>query len=66
MMARQDMDTMLLFADRWWWFPGARISEESEFEWKDNRAYLLQVDGSAIEGIAFAGEVSPDPGSAQY
>jgi hypothetical protein len=59
-MAQQDMDAMLWFADRWWWFPGARIGANSEFEWRDNRVYLLEPDGSAVEGIVFVGEVSPD------
>jgi hypothetical protein len=33
------------------WFPGAQISAESEMEWRDNRVYLLEPDGSAVEGI---------------
>jgi hypothetical protein len=28
---------MLWFADRSWWFPGAQIGAESEFEWKNGR-----------------------------
>jgi hypothetical protein len=50
---------MLWFANRWWWFP-ARIDADSEFEWRDNRVYLLEPDGSAVEGIVFVGEVVPD------
>jgi hypothetical protein len=54
-----DMETMVRFADRWWWFPTASIDLESaEFEWRDSRLYLLEPDGSAVEGIVFAGEVS--------
>ncbi len=34
------MRTFDPFADRWWWFPGARIGAESKFEWRDNRVYL--------------------------
>jgi len=51
---------MLWFAGRWWWLPGARIGPESEFEWRDNRVFLLEPDGSFVEGIVFAGEVAPD------
>jgi hypothetical protein len=29
-------------------------------EWRDGRVYLLQPDGSAVEGIVFVGEVVPD------
>ena len=58
-MPLQDTDEMLWFAGRWWRFPGARIGADSEFEWRDNRVYLLEVDGKAVEGIVFAGEVSP-------
>jgi len=49
-MPRQNMDAMLWFADRWWWFPGAQIGAESVFEWKDGRAYLLEPDGTVVEG----------------
>ena len=42
------------------WFPGRQISVESRFEWKDRRAYLLEPDGSAVEGILFAGEIATD------
>jgi hypothetical protein len=59
-MARQDMDAMLGFGGRCWWFPGAQIGAESQFEWKNGRAYLLEPDGSAVEGILFVGEVAPD------
>jgi hypothetical protein len=34
-----DTDAMLSFADRWWWFPGARIGAESEFV---SRLHLAQ------------------------
>ena len=45
-----DMNAMLWFSDRWWWFPGSRIGADSEFEWRDYRLYLLEADGSAVEG----------------
>lgn len=53
-------DEMIWFAGHWWWFPGRQISAESRFEWKNGRSYLLEADGSAVEGIMFAGEVSPE------
>lgn len=59
-MRSPDADEMLWFADRWWWFPGSRIDAESEFEWRKGRAYLLELDGSAEEGIVFAGKVAAD------
>ena len=59
-MVWQDTQAMLLFADRWLWFPGAQIGADSEFEWRDNRVYLLEPDGSAVEGIVFVGEIAPD------
>jgi len=56
-----DMDELLWFAGLWWWFPTASADLESaEFEWRNGRAYLLKTDGSAVEGIVFAGEVVPD------
>jgi hypothetical protein len=55
-----NMDAMLWFANRWWWFPGRQISVESQFEWKNGRAYLLEPDGSAVEGILFVGEVATE------
>ena len=55
----RDMDA-IWFANRWWWFPGAWISEESEFEWKNHRVYLLEPHGSAVEGIVLVGEVELD------
>lgn len=59
-MVSTDMDELLWFAGRWWWFPGARIGAESEFEWRNSRAYLLEPDGSAVEGIVFVDEVEFD------
>lgn len=59
-MAHPDMESLLWFAGHWWWFPGAWIGANSEFEWKNDRVYLLEPDGSAVEGIVFVGEVSPD------
>ncbi len=59
-MVSTDMDELLWFAGRWWWFPGARIGAESEFEWRNSRAYLLEPDGSAEEGIVFVDEVEFD------
>jgi hypothetical protein len=59
-MPRQNMDAMLWFAGRWWWFPTASIDLDSAvFEWRDNRVYLLEPDHSAAEGILFVGEVAP-------
>jgi len=58
-MVSTDMDQQLWFAGRWW-FPGSRIGAESEFEWRNGRAYLLEPDGSAVEGIVFVGEVELD------
>ena len=53
-MPLQDTDAMLWFANRWWWFPTASTSLDSaEFEWRSDRAYLLEPDGSAVEGILF-------------
>ena len=59
-MAYPRMDEILRFAGRWWWFPGGRITVESRFEWRDRRVYLLEPDGSTIEGILFAGEVATE------
>jgi hypothetical protein len=50
-MARQDTEAMLWFANRWWWFPGTRIGADSEFEWRDNRVYLLESNGNTLEGV---------------
>lgn len=55
-MAYPEMEDMLWFSGRWWWFPGAPIGPESEFEWRDNRVYLLEPDGSGVEGILFVGD----------
>jgi hypothetical protein len=52
------MDAMLWFAGRWWWFPTASTSLDSaEFEWRSDRVFLLALDGSAVEGILFVGEI---------
>jgi len=60
-MVSTDMDELLWFAGRWWWFPTASTDLDSaEFEWRDNRLYLLEPDGSAVEGIVFVGEVELD------
>ncbi len=60
-MGRPVMDAMLWFADRWWWFPtGSTDLESAEFEWRNDRLYLLEPDGSAVEGIVFVGEVLRD------
>jgi hypothetical protein len=53
-------DEMVWVRGRCWWFPERQISAESQFEWKNGRAYLLEPDGSAVEGIVFAGGVAPD------
>ena len=55
-MAYSEMCEMVWFNGRWWWFPGRQISVESQFEWKNGRTYLLESDGSAVEGILFVGE----------
>ena len=59
-MAHPRMDDMLWFGGRWWWFPGTRIDADSEFEWRDNKVYLLEPDGTAVEGILFVGEIATD------
>lgn len=51
-MRSPDSNDLLSFADRWWWFPGNEINPESEFEWRDRKAYLLKPDGSTVKGIA--------------
>ena len=55
-----DPEAMLWIAGRWWWFPHSRISEESEFEWKNHRVYLLRPDGSTVEGVILVGDVELD------
>jgi hypothetical protein len=46
------MDTMLLFADRWWRFPGAEIDFDSVFEWRgDGELYLCDSVGNVVKGI---------------
>jgi hypothetical protein len=57
-MAYPQKDEMIWVGRRCWWFPGRQISVESQFEWKNGRAYLLEPDGSAVEGILFVGEVA--------
>jgi len=59
-MAYPNNGDMLWFAGHWWLFPGRQITMESQFEWKNGRAYLLELDGSVAEGILFVGEVAPD------
>jgi hypothetical protein len=59
-MAYPSMDEMVWVGGRYWWFPGAQIGAESEFEWRDNRVYLLGPDGSAVAGILFVGEVATE------
>ena len=54
------MDDMLWFGERWSRFPGTWIGEYSEFEWRNDRVYLLESDGSTVEGIQFVGEVELD------
>jgi len=56
-MPLQDTDAMLWFGGHWWLFPGSQVGAEPEFEWRDNRVYLLEPDGGAVEGIVFVGEV---------
>jgi hypothetical protein len=59
-MAYPEMHEMVWFSGRCWWFPGRQISVESQFEWKNGRAYLLEPDGSSVEGILFVGEVGTE------
>ncbi len=56
-MALQDMDAMLSFGERWWWFLAHRSARSRFLEWRDNRYFLLEADGSAVEGILFVGEI---------
>ena len=56
-----DTQAMLWFADRWWWFPTASTGLNSAvFGRRDNRVFLLEPDGSAVEGILFVGEVATE------
>jgi hypothetical protein len=59
-MAYPRMDEMLWFGGNWWWFAGRQIGAASEFEWRDNRVYLLEPDGSAAEGILLVDEVATE------
>jgi hypothetical protein len=54
------VNEMVWLAGRWRWFPGRQITVESRFEWRDRRVYLLEPDGSAVEGILFAGELATE------
>jgi len=54
------MDEMVWVGGRFWWFPGSRIDAESIFEWRDNKVYLLEPNGSVVPGILFVREVAPD------
>lgn len=57
-MAYPRNDEVVRVGERLWWFPGARISADSEFEWRDHRVYMLESDGTAREGILLVGEVA--------
>jgi hypothetical protein len=59
-MAYPHKEEMVWVGGRRWWFPGSRIDAESIFEWRDNSVFLLQADGSAVEGILFVGEVATE------
>lgn len=59
-MAFPRADEMVWIGGRWWWFPGGQITVESQFEWRDSRAYVLEPDGGVTEGILLAREVVPD------
>ena len=50
-MAYPQKDEMVSVGGRWWWFPGALIGAESEFEWRDNRVFLMEHGGTAVERI---------------
>jgi hypothetical protein len=54
-MAYPHNEEMVWVGGRWWWFHGSSIDAESIFEWRDNRVYLLEPDGSVAEGILFVG-----------
>jgi hypothetical protein len=45
---------MLGFGGHWWWFPGAQIGTDSEFEGRRDSVFLLEPNGGTLEGIAFA------------
>lgn len=52
---------MLWLGGHWWWFPTASADVGSAvFEWRVNKVYLLEPDGSAVEGILFAGGIATD------
>jgi hypothetical protein len=49
---RYETGTVLQFAGRQWWFPISSTDLDSaEFESRNDRVYLLQRDGSAVEGL---------------
>jgi len=51
-MAWQDTEGMIWIGGRWWWFPGARIDTDSEFEWRGDGMLCLHEDtGNVVEGI---------------
>lgn len=55
-MPLRDMDAMLGFGGHWRWFPTVDTALDSaEFKWRGDRVFLLEPDGSAVEGIVFAG-----------
>jgi hypothetical protein len=37
---------MVWFSGRWWWFPGAQIGAESQFEWRGDKVLLLEPYGT--------------------
>lgn len=45
---------------RWWWFPCAQIGAVSEFQWHEDRVFLLEAYGSTKEGIMLLGEIVLD------
>jgi hypothetical protein len=57
-MACPEMYEMVWIGGGWWWFPQRQITPESQLEWKNGRAYLLEPDGRAVEGILFVGEIA--------
>lgn len=59
-MAYPRNDELVRVAGRLWWFPGRQINVESQFEWNNGRAYLLEPDGTAVEGILFVGDVATE------
>jgi hypothetical protein len=59
-MAYPHNEELVRVGEQLWWFPGKRISVDSEFGWRDHKVCLLEPDGTAAEGILFAGEIETE------